>query len=48
MMGDGCWHAYVFGPLGRWHLVAIGRTKVEAKSNAAKAHEGTEEVRCGR
>lgn len=45
---SGSWHAYVFGPLGHWHLVATGRKKAEAKANAAKTPEGKEEVRCGR
>lgn len=42
-MENGRWHAYVFGPLGHWHLVATGRTKAEAKANAAKAQEGKKE-----
>ena len=45
---DGRWRAYVFGPLGHWHLVATGRTKAEAKANAAKTPEGRDEARCGR
>lgn len=47
-MKDGRWHAYVFGPLGHWHLVATGATKAEAKANAAKTPEGRQEAKCGR
>ena len=49
-MKNGSWHAYVFGPVGFWHLIAWGRTRKETLEKAKKTPEYRydKEAKCGR